>query len=69
MADIKKCISINGDMTDFCLQNDLVDTISTINPDLLLDKTYVYGSKQTDYILISSALSHMIVKAGHHQFD
>ena len=69
MTDMNKCISTNGDLADFFPQNDLIDTIGTMNPDLLLENTYLYGIKRIDYICISSTISHMVVKVGHRQFD
>ena len=62
-------IDAHRDLQDFCTDNALVHTIGLLNPTLLLDKTYLHGSKYTDYIFLSAALSELAVKLGHHQFD
>ena len=69
MADMNACIGANGDLQDLCTDNDLVNSIRLLNPTLLLDKTYLHGSKRIDYIFLSAALSEIAVKAGHHHFD
>ena len=67
MVDINKCINIDGDLQNFCLENDLIDTVGLFNPTQTSDATYLYGKKYIHYIFIIPALSLMAVKAGHHQ--
>ena len=35
MANMNACIESNGDLQDFCIDNDLVDTIDLLNPTLV----------------------------------
>ena len=69
MAGMNECINTNGDLKEFCLDNDLLDTVALMNPSQMDDATYLYGKKRIDYIFITPALTAMAVKAGHHQFD
>ena len=69
MADMNECMTLNGTLKDFCSKNDLIDAVGVLNPDLVKDKTYLYGSKRIDFIFLSLSLADIAVKAGHHQFD
>ena len=69
MTDINECIKTNGDLQDFCLENDLIDTAGLLNPAQTNEATYMYVTKLIDYIFITPALLAMAVKAGYHQFD
>ena len=51
------------------MSNNLIDGIGVLNPSLLMNRTYLHGSKRIDYILLSPVLSELEVMAGHHQFD
>ena len=45
MADINEYIGSQGDLQDYCLQNDLTDAVGLLNPALENDTTYLYGGK------------------------
>ena len=68
MADLNEYIG-TGDLANFCLENDLVDVVAMMNPDLEKYPTYLWGNKRLDYILISSKLAEVAVKVGYHQFN
>ena len=63
------CIQTNGDLTKFCLANDLTDTVDLLHPTQAQDPTYLYREKRSNYMFISPSLSAMAVKVGHNQFD
>ena len=65
MADMNKCIK-NGDLQDFCLENNLIDTVGLLN--LLKPMTrYMYTAQNVLIIFITPSL--MAAKVGHHKFD
>ena len=68
MVDLDECIGNSGQLYDFCQTNNLVDSVSLLNPDLNRDKTYIYGTTCIYYITISLILAESLLKAGHHQF-
>ena len=68
MADMNEYIGDTKDLYDFCQHNNLIDTVSLLNPDLMEDPTYLWGSKRIDYILVSPPLAELALKAGHHQY-
>lgn len=43
MVDMNKCIGDKKDLYDFCQQNNLIDSISLLDPDLEKDHTYLWG--------------------------
>ena len=45
-ANMNKCINTNGDLQDFCLENDLLDTVGLLNPTQINDATYLCGTKK-----------------------
>ena len=45
MADMNEYIGSQGDLQDFCLQNDLTDAVGLLNPTLENDTTYLYEKK------------------------
>ena len=51
------------------MENDLLDVVEMLNPHLDKDPTYLWGNKRLDYILVSSKLVEVAIKAGHHQFN
>ena len=65
MADLNDSIG-TSDLEMFCMENDLVDVVEMMNPHLDKDPTYLWGNKRLDYILVSSKLAEVAVKAGHH---
>ena len=69
MADMNKYIGNQGDLQDFCLYNDLTDTVGLLNPALENDTAYLYGKNRIDYILVSHTSGTPAIKAGHHQFN
>ena len=58
-----------NDLFNFYLENNLVDAVAMLNPALDKDPTYIWGNKRLDYILVSSTLTKVAVKAGHYQFN
>ena len=50
------------------MHNNLVDSVSLLNPDLEKDPTYLWGSKRIDYIFVTPVLAEVALKAEHHQF-
>ena len=66
MSDMNECINKKGDLQDFFLENDLIDTVGILNPTQTDDMTYLYSTKRIDYIFIISTLSTIAVKVGHH---
>ena len=65
MTDLNDYIGAS-DFSNFCLENDLVDVVAMMNPALDKDPTYLWVTKWLDYILISSKLTEVAVKVGHH---
>ena len=68
MADMNEYISDKGDLYNFYLDTDLIDSISLLNPDLEENPTYLWEVKRLDYIFMTSGLAEVALKAGHHQF-
>jgi len=69
MADMNKFIGEKKALREFCQRTNLIDSISLLNQNLHEDPTYLWGSKQIDYILISPTLAEVAIKAGHHNFN
>ena len=42
MADMNECISSKGLLHDSYINNGLIDTIGVVNPEFIMDKTYLY---------------------------
>ena len=57
-----------GALHDFCAENDLVDTVALINPDIKNYPTYIHRQKRSHYIFTSSVLTEVAIKRGRHQF-
>ena len=68
MADMKNYIGKRGGLYDFFLENDLIDSVSLLNPNLEEDSTYFYGSKWIYFIFMTPTLVEMALKASCHQF-
>ena len=66
MADMKKYIGERKELYDFCQENNLIDSIKIMKPELKKEPTYLYESKRMDYILITPTLAEIALKAGHH---
>ena len=68
MADMNEYIGEKGDLCNFCLETDLINSISLLNPDLEGGPTHLWGAKRLDYIFVTPGLAEVALKAGHHQF-
>ena len=42
MVDMNEYISTKGNLHDFCLEHDLIDSVRLLNPTLTSDPTYLY---------------------------
>lgn len=62
MADMNENIGDGKEVHNVCQHNDPIDSVSLL-------ATYLWGSKQIDYILILPTLAEISVKTGHHQFN
>ena len=69
MADMDEYISNKDNIYGFCQWNNLIDSISLLNPELEKDLTYLWGPKRIDYIFINPSLTKSVLKAGHHHFN
>ena len=68
MANMNEYIGDNGALYDFCVENDLVDTVALLNP-LYRERPYLHDwRKRIDYIFTTQALAGVALKGGHHQF-
>ena len=65
-SDIK--LLQGNSLHNFMTNNNLIDAISTLNPALQEDKTFLHGSKRIDHIFITQELDKIATKAGHHLF-
>jgi len=68
MANMNEFIGYSGELYDFCQENDIIDSVSLLNPGLMEDPAYLYGSKRIDYICVTPTLAESPLKARHHQF-
>ena len=68
MVDMNKYIRNKGDLYELFVQNNLVDTVALLNSDIEDDLTYMYGSKQIDYIFTSPGSAEIVRKGGYRQF-
>ena len=68
MVDMNESIGSKEDLYNFMLENDLIDSVSLLNPDMEENPTYLWGNNRINYIFISPALAEVALKAGHHQF-
>ena len=50
MTDLNDHYCVKGDLYNFRLENDLIESVSELNPDLKNDPTYLWDTKQIDYI-------------------
>ena len=53
MADMNEYIGQKEDLYNLCKENNLIDTVTLLNPEMDTDPTYLYGTKRTEYTLIS----------------
>ena len=67
MADINEYIGNKGNLYDFCQQNNLIDSISLLNPEIEKDSTYLWGPKVL-ITFLNPSLIEAALKAGHHDF-
>ena len=69
MVDVNEVIQDKGSLSDFCLENDLVNYVCLLNPELIKDPAYLYNRRRIDYILVFSNVVAKSIIARHHQFD
>ena len=62
----------NGEYIDdngigkFCSSLGLVDIVTTLNPHLATDPTFLWGPNRIDFALVSTGIAEAAIKLGHH---
>ena len=69
MSDMNEYTGYLGGLHAFCVEDNLVDTVVLLNPEIEADLIYIYKSKRIDYIFSTHLFAEIAIKSGNHHFQ